>query len=249
MAVSAVVGVSERVLLVHQPTADLDALVPSLGEQGLAITPVPLSEEIAWPHAAFDAALLDIAEFNAPVAAAAQRLKRARVRVPLMLRAPLSVAQLEDVLATGFDVWLPAETPVGGVAAQVRAICRLLAGESRRLEPATLTVRGVTIDFQRREVSTRGQAIPLTPTEFRIMARLGAQPGRVVSHSELFREVHGYDTTNHEAKDTLKVHMSRLRNKLVASGTDDDLIVTVRGFGYLLERRAPGARPQNTVEE
>ena len=176
---------------------------------------------------------------------------------PLRLRqASVATVALGDVMpSVGVlvldevaNALLPATASPGLVAAQVRALARLLAMPAPSATPESISVRNVTIDFSRREVYVDGRLMPLTPTEFRILALLAGRPGQVISHTEIFREIHSYPfaANDSEAKDMLKVHISRLRGKLTEAGAGPDLIVNVRGFGYLLERRAgrdPRTRP------
>ena len=67
-----------------------------------------------------------------------------------------------------------------------------------------------------------------------------------MSHTELFQQAHGYEVSGQEAKDILKVHIWRLRNKLIAAGPDCDIIRNVRGFGYLVDRRASRGQDDET---
>jgi DNA-binding response OmpR family regulator len=231
-------GTAARVLLVHARFRIDETVARALRGHRIDVTPVLLSAAVAWPPGVYDVALVYSDALDATAAAAGQRLKRERPRLPLVYWAPGTAAMLADVLDAGYDLWLPADAPLGAVAAQVRALCRLTDTAMRSPEPQLLTVRNVTIDFQRFEVRSRGGTLALTPTEFKIMAHLARHPGRVVRHTELFREVHGYDASEQEAKDILKVHIWRLRNKLTAAGADGDCIGNVRGFGYLLDRRS-----------
>lgn len=261
MAATMVHSPPASILFVHAPAGDSGTLIVSLHEQGLTVTPAVMTTDLAWPPGAIDSVLVRAESLEDPLRTAVQRLKRGRAHVPFVLwSAPGSAApaesgedgdgpapirsaigpdRVEAVLAGGFDLWLPAEVSVVAVAAQVRSLCRLVSGAVRAQEPQVVAIRGVTIDLQRREVTVGERVVPLTPTEFRIIAHMAQQPGRVVSHNELFRDVHGYDASEQEAKDILKVHISRLRTKLSQAGMDEELIVTVRGFGYLLERRTP----------
>lgn len=234
---------SDRVLLIHGDLAP-DELIQSLHQQRLAVTSVPLSREQYWPVGNYVAGVIRARELNEEIRAAAPRLKSARPGLPLTLWVGQEAAQLGDVFSAGFDAWLPAETPPSVVAAQVRVLCRLIVAANRPPEPDTVNIRNVSIEMQRCEVAVDDRPVTLTPTEFRIMAYLARRPGRVVSHAELFREVHGYDASDQEAKDILKVHIWRLRNKLTQAGADGDLIVNVRGFGYLLERRGSRAEAE-----
>jgi two-component system, OmpR family, response regulator RegX3 len=147
-------------------------------------------------------------------------------------------------LAEIADVVLDAETPPRILAAQLRALARLIALEPPTTNPEVVNVRGITIDLDRREVRVGGRPLALTPTEFRILALLARKRG-VVTHGELFREIHAYEVSDQEAKDILKVHVWRLRAKLAEIVPDSHLIVNVRGFGYLLERRARDRLPRS----
>ena len=232
----------EQLLLVHPPAATVDILTAELGGQGLTVTPTPLSVDLTVPEADFGAALVQADGLDDSVRAVARRLKQSRPQAPVLLWGALPPTALQDALSAGFDLVLPPATPPAGVVAQLRALRRLVTGAQMPPEHERVTVRGVTIDFQRHEVRTATRAVPFTLTEFRIVSHLARRPGHVVSHTDLFREIHGYDTSEQEAKDILKVHLSRLRTKLANAGADEGLIVTVRGFGYLLERRAVGSR-------
>lgn len=228
---------SERLLLVHNSSATDDSLASVLGAQGLIVTRLSLAGPISWPDDEFDAAVVLTDVFDSAARSTGLRLKRERPRVPLLLWSHDSTDVIEDVLDAGYDLWLPAQVTPIAVAAQVRALHRLVHAVARQDEPQMLTIRNVTIDFHRFEVRSDSGTLTLTPTEFKIIAHLARRPGKVVRHTELFREVHGYEASEQEAKDILKVHIWRLRNKLNAAGADGDCITNVRGFGYLLDRR------------
>lgn len=241
MVAATSLGALQRILFLYVPAGGDDLLLPALRAQGLAVTPALLAVDAVLPNTDADVVLIRSSELGPSARSAAQRLRRLRPHLPLILWARLTPDRLEDALNAGFDLWLPAETPVTGVTTQVQAICRLL-GTRQRHDSELVTVKGVTIDFRRREATVAGQAVSLTPTEFRILGHLARQPGRATSHGELFRAVHGWDTAEREAKDVVKVHISRLRTKIEAAGGPHDFVGTVRGHGYLLERRTLGAR-------
>jgi DNA-binding response OmpR family regulator len=116
------------------------------------------------------------------------------------------------------------------------------AGE-RPLQTATgpLQVGPIRVDMQRREASVSGQSLVLTPTEFDTLAYLAQHVDRVVSCRELVRAVHGYDTTEHEARPIMRVHIHRLRQKIEADAEHPERLLTVRAAGYMLvvEPRPP----------
>ena len=86
----------------------------------------------------------------------------------------------------------------------------------------------------------RETALPLTPTEFKLLKTLAGEPGRVFTRDDLLTGVWGYEP----GSDTrlVDVHVGRLRKKLQDGGVTEVAIETSRGFGYkLIEASATGA--------
>ena len=86
----------------------------------------------------------------------------------------------------------------------------------------------------------RETALPLTPTEFKLLKTLAAEPGRVFTRDDLLTGVWGYEP----GSDTrlVDVHVGRLRKKLQDGGVTEVAIETSRGFGYkLIESSEAGA--------
>ncbi len=81
--------------------------------------------------------------------------------------------------------------------------------------------------------------LPLTPTEFKLLRTLAAEPGRVFSRDDLLTDVWRYES----GSDTrlVDVHVGRLRKKLEDAGVVDVSIETSRGFGYKLARTSAEA--------
>ena len=103
----------------------------------------------------------------------------------------------------------------------------------------------ILVDLQRREAQVSAQPIILTPTEFDTLAYLVQHADRVVSCRELVRAVHGYDTTEHEARPIMRVHIHRLRQKIESDPEQPERLLTVRAAGYMLvaEPRPPRSSP------
>lgn len=76
------------------------------------------------------------------------------------------------------------------------------------------------------------EPLQLTPTEFKLLRTLGAEPGRVFARGELLSSVWGYEP----GSDTrlVDVHVGRLRKKLEDAKVTEVQIETARGFGYRL---------------
>jgi DNA-binding response OmpR family regulator len=99
--------------------------------------------------------------------------------------------------------------------------------------PPRLEAHGLAIDRIAHEATAADQALPLTPTEFRILEALMSQVGRAFSRSDLMSAAIGDDTIVLER--TVDVHIRALRAKL---GERANLIETVRGIGYRFAREA-----------
>ena len=87
----------------------------------------------------------------------------------------------------------------------------------------------VELDRAHYEVHLPDKTIPLTSTEFEILATLMSQPGRIFSRAQLLIATHG--VTFESMERAIDSHIRNLRRKL----EPDDLIVTVHGVGYKFE--------------
>lgn len=91
---------------------------------------------------------------------------------------------------------------------------------------------------KRYQVVFQDHQIELTPTEFDLLLYLAANRGRVVTCSELVREVRGYVVEEAEAREVVRPHVSNLRRKLKDVNKQVDLILNMRGIGYRLNEKA-----------
>jgi len=148
---------------------------------------------------------------------------------------------LVPALSSGADDYLAKPLDMPTLVAKVLALLRR-SGYNAELR-RTIKIRDLAIDLDRCQVTMRGQQLSLTPIEYRLLAALARRPGRVLSCTELLKEAQGYDVDEQEARDIIKVHIYHLRRKLEPSDTKGEYVVTVPGFGYMLERRASPQPP------
>lgn len=94
---------------------------------------------------------------------------------------------------------------------------------------------GIELNLDKRLATRDGGSLPLTPTEFDLLSQLMARGGEPVSPEELVANVHGYYCEPEEASALVRVHISRLRQKIERNPTKPRLILTVRGVGYAFE--------------
>jgi DNA-binding response OmpR family regulator len=92
----------------------------------------------------------------------------------------------------------------------------------------------LVIEFGSHAVSLAGQRLSLTPTEYTLLEILAGCPGQSIPVKQLILDGLGYDPSDAQAQETLRVHISRLRRKL-----GSDYILTARGGGYALANIPP----------
>jgi two-component system KDP operon response regulator KdpE len=141
-------------------------------------------------------------------------------------------------LDAGADDYLTKPFGVGELLARVRANLRRRA----RLGAAGVTQIEfglVTVDLAARLVSRAGEPVHLTPIEFRLLAHLLANTGKVLTHRQILREVWGpgYAESSH----SLRVYMSQLRRKLEEDPARPRHFLTETAIGY---RFVPEANPR-----
>ena len=95
----------------------------------------------------------------------------------------------------------------------------------------------LVVDLASRSVTLCGDAVHLTPTEYKLLALLGRFPGKVLVFQQIFAEVWGADYA--VDPQMLRTHISRLRKKVEPDCTSPALIQTVPGVGYRLRDVTP----------
>lgn len=113
--------------------------------------------------------------------------------------------------------------------ARIRAALR-----SAKVEPtaAKVQVQDLEIDFAAHVVTKGGAEIHLTPTEFKLLGVLARNVGKVLTHSQLLREVWGPQYV--DELHYLRVYSQQLRNKLEDNPSIPRLLITETGVGYRL---------------
>ncbi|HEY3594050.1 MAG TPA: winged helix-turn-helix domain-containing protein [Polyangiaceae bacterium] len=95
------------------------------------------------------------------------------------------------------------------------------------------TIGDLRVDPAQRRVFVRGSEVNLTPTEYRLLAVLMRQAGRVVTHQQLLKEVWG--SAYIKEVQYLRVYMKQLRNKLEREPARPRCLLTAPGVGYRLK--------------
>ncbi len=117
------------------------------------------------------------------------------------------------------------------VAAQAQTLLSERHGEMLR-------VGDLAIDIASKRVTFQGRHVTLPPIQFRLLAYLAENSGRVVGAQELLKAVWGYEGDESEARELVKVHVRQIRRRLGLEAHHTDYVQSVRGFGYLVSAPA-----------
>lgn len=154
---------------------------------------------------------------------------RQRSDVPiLVLSARESEAEKVVCLDCGADDYLAKPFGVDELLARVRAALRRAA--MMRLRDHIYELDGLRIDLHNGTATLCGEALKLTPIEFKLLMSLAQHPGKVLTHRQLLTEVWGpefIDETHY-----LRIHMGRLRAKIETTPAEPRFLLTETGIGY-----------------
>lgn len=104
--------------------------------------------------------------------------------------------------------------------------------------PVRVEAGGLVLDEAARTATYQGRVAELTPREFALLSFLAQRPGHPFGRRELLRRVWGWTFGDDS---TVMVHVRRLRTKLEADPAEPELIVNLRGAGYMLVADGGGA--------
>ncbi len=141
----------------------------------------------------------------------------------LMLTARDLVSDRVAGLDAGAYYYLAKPFALEELRARLRALLRRSGAGADLLRFA-----GIDLDVAAHQATRRGKRLPLTKTEFALLELFLRNPGRVLSRTQIFESVWGYDFG--PESNALWVYISYLRRKM----GEPRLIQTVRGIGYVL---------------
>ncbi len=148
----------------------------------------------------------------------------------LILSARVEERDKVTALDAGADDYLTKPFGVAELLARVRALLRRTRIPGS--EVPVVSFGEVTVDLARRQVTRGGSEVHLTPIEYKLLALLISNAGRVLTHRLLLQEVWGPSHT--EDTHYLRVYMTGLRRKLEVNPTQPSFIRTESGVGFRL---------------
>jgi two-component system response regulator MprA len=203
-----------------------DVVARGLREAGFEVTTAADGTGALRTAAAgrFEAVVLDIGLPDADGRDVCQAMRAAGTTAPVVfLTARDGVTDRLSGFAAGGDDYLAKPFHLAELVARLRVAVR------RNGEPTGRASGDVHLDPAGHDLSGPAGSVPLSPTEFRLLARLLAEPRAVVRRGELVAAAWAHGSI--VADNTLDQYVAKLRRKLVEVGTTQT-IVTVRGVGY-----------------
>lgn len=226
-----------RVLVVEDDDRLADGLLEALNANGFVCDRVADGER-AWFRGETEtwaAIVLDLGLPGLDGLTVLRRWRAAGVAVPvLILSARGDWHERVEGIDAGADDYLPKPFRVEELLARLRALIRRVDGGTGA---PVLSAGGVRLDPRRMQVSVDGRPVPLSPQEFRLLALLLQQAGRVVSQAELTEQLYAQDFERES--NAVEVLVGRVRRKI-----GNGVIETRRGFGYVIEPdQQPDTKP------
>jgi two-component system KDP operon response regulator KdpE len=151
----------------------------------------------------------------------------------LVLSAHHSEKEKIRLLEEGADDYVTKPFSPGELRARVRAHLRRNRAGKTTSGQGTLTVVDLVIDTAKRTVKRGGADVHLTPTEWELLRAFVREPGKTLTHQQLFHAV--WAASSGDPQQYLRVYVANLRRKLEPDPVRPVLIITEPGVGYRFE--------------
>ncbi|MGA8784965.1 MAG: response regulator [Polaromonas sp.] len=222
-----------RVLVVEDDREIRALMQSSLSVEGFEVqTAVSLSEASALlRHDPPDVIVLDLGLPDGDGVQLVREVRQHRAVPIIVVSARHQEAQKIELLDAGADDYLTKPFSVGELLARIRVALRH-RGTALAAAVTVHALEDLRIDLAAHLVQRDGETLHLTPTEFRLLARLVRSAGRVVTHRQLLADVWGPEFTEHTHY--LRLYMAQLRAKIEREPAEPRHLLTEIGVGYRL---------------
>lgn len=179
--------------------------------------------------------ILDIMMPNMDGITATFKIREARNIPIIMLSAKAEDSDKIHGLSVGADDYVTKPFHPMELMARVKSQLRRYVqfgtynGQQQKVE-----VDGLVLDEEAKEITVDGEAVKLTPIEFKITELLMKNAGRVFSINEIYERVWNEEAYN--AENIVAVHIRKIREKIEADPKNPRYVKVVWGIGYKIEK-------------
>ncbi len=221
-----------KILLVEDDGWIAESLVEALTDQHYVVD-TALDGALGWTLIQtypYDLVILDWMLPKLDGLRLCQQLRQAHYTMPVLMLTAKDTA-LDKVLGldVGADDYLVKPFDLSELLARVRALLR----RHKALVPNVLEWGELRLNSGTGQVEYADRQLALTPKEYGLLAFILRGGGCIVRPDEILN--HLWPSEDPPGKETIKVHLRGLRQKLKAAGAADDVIETVYGLGYRLK--------------
>lgn len=225
----------EHILLVEDDRAIVMGLTYSLEQEGYQVTvqeDCPSALKVLEEQT-FDLCLLDLTLPGGSGYDVCRRVKELGDTPVIFLTAMDDEVNVVMGLDMGADDYITKPFRVRELLSRIRSVLRRARRGGENLHQ--LAIGSLTVNTQEARVWKRGEEVFLTALEYRLLLTFLNHPGQVLTRSQLLEGI--WDVAGDFVNDnTLTVYIKRLREKLEDTPQAPQIIKTVRGVGYKLER-------------
>ncbi len=221
-------------VLVVEDDREIRALVQaSLSVEGFEVqTAASLSEAGALlRHSPPDVIVLDLGLPDGDGVSLVEAVRKNQSTPIIVVSARHQEEQKIRLLDAGADDYLTKPFSVGELLARIRVALRH-RGTALAAAVTEHSLDDLQVDLETRRVLRDGEPLHLTPTEYKLLARLVRSAGRVVTHRQLLVDVWGPEFIDHTHY--LRLYMGQLRAKIERDPAEPRHLLTETGVGYRL---------------
>ncbi len=229
----------QRVLVVDDDREIVSAIMLLLEREGIEAVPAYNGREAVQRLSENEIHLIIIDIMMPELDGISATIKiRSEQNIPvIMLSAKTEESDKILGLSVGADDYVTKPFSPAELIARVRSQLRrymTLGDYANRAGGGNITIGGLSLRREERQLLVDGEPVKLTPKEYRILELLMSNPGRVFSAEEIYERV--WNEAAYSVENTIMVHIRRIREKIEINPNEPRYLKVVWGIGYKIEK-------------